>query len=566
MSNSEKSENNSKIIIKELDEDDKEFLKTSKEEINNYFDSINENKVLGWESKLLESKLNIRNYNLVTYADILNEQFIEKKTAKIIRGDIERTKVLERVYMDSFKDYLFQFIIYYVNKNKILYKQGLNEIAGPFILLKYKIQISFTKIYTMFTCFIDKYLTNYFLENDFYSLKSSLSLINLLLRYHAPDIFQVFEYSLIYPELYATSWLLTLFANKCTLNIVYHLWDKLILFDDCLFIHFFIVAFLIKNKNKFFEVDCNIILSVLSKLRIESMDDVNDILDMAIDLRNSTPDSFYLFAKNLEIFNYGSTNLKKLFEVYNPNNMLALPIFPSEIFSITYSDLIGCPDDRCQNFIMKNKKSEKETKCFFCRNKNIKHDLFFVIFDLRIFDTNIIKNEDKYISSSFSGFIPKTITLTKEDYTNIDFPKNILKDYLNDKEKTHFILMTSDTSDFDKYENEYYTRIKGDRRGSKVGIFYKIIKELNIEKAEKLKQKSKGKYNFLMEYNNFKKLVEEMNLEGFKNVSFVYGGYKIIHSFAMKYNIELLEHQKKCSLCENGKKNNGNKFLNFLKK
>ena len=566
MSNSEKSENNSKIIIKELDEDDKEFLKTSKEEINNYFDSINENKVLGWESKLLESKLNIRNFNLVTDADILNEQFIEKKTAKIIRGDIERTKVLERIYMDSFKDYLFQFIIYYINKNKILYKQGLNEIAGPFILLKYKIQISFTKIYTMFTCFIDKYLTNYFLENDFYSLKSSLSLINLLLRYHAPDIFQVFEYSLIYPELYATSWLLTLFANKCTLNIVYHLWDKLILFDDCLFIHFFIVAFLIKNKNKFFEVDCNIILSVLSKLRIESMDDVNDILDMAIDLRNSTPDSFYLFAKNLEIFNYGSINLKKLFEIYNPNNMLALPIFPSEIFSITYSDLIGCPDDQCQNFIIKNKKSEKETKCFFCRNKNIKHDLFYVIFDLRIFDSNIIKNEDKYISSSFSGFIPKTITLTKEDYTNIDFPKNILKDYLNDKEKTHFILMTSDTSDFDKYENEYYTRIKGDRRGSKVGIFYKIIKELNIEKAEKLKQKSKEKYNLLMEYNNFKKLVEEMNLEGFKNVSFVYGGYKNVHSFAMKYNIELLEHQKKCSLCENGKKNNGNKFLNFLKK
>ena len=566
MSNSEKSENNSKIIIKELDEDDKEFLKTSKEEINNYFDSINENKVLGWESKLLESKLNIRNFNLVTDADILNEQFIEKKTAKIIRGDIERTKVLERIYMDSFKDYLFQFIIYYVNKNKILYKQGLNEIAGPFILLKYKIQISFTKIYTMFTCFIDKYLTNYFLENDFYSLKSSLSLINLLLRYHAPDIFQVFEYSLIYPELYATSWLLTLFANKCTLNIVYHLWDKLILFDDCLFIHFFIVAFLIKNKNKFFEVDCNIILSVLSKLHIESMDGVDDILDMAIDLRNSTPDSFYLFAKNLEIFNYGSTNLKKLFEIYNPNNMLALPIFPSEIFSITYSDLIGCPDDQCQNFIIKNKKSEKETKCFFCRNKNIKHDLFYVIFDLRIFDSNTIKNEDKYISSSFSGFIPKTITLTKEDYTNIDFPKNILKDYLNDKEKTHFILMTSDTSDFDKYENEYYTRIKGDRRGSKVGIFYKIIKELNIEKAEKLKQKSKGKYNLLMEYNNFKKLVEEMNLEGFKNVSFVYGGYKNVHSFAMKYNIELLEHQKKCALCENGKKNNGNKFLNFLKK
>ena len=51
-----------------------------------------------------------------------------------------------------------------------------------------------------------------------------------------------------------------------------------------------------------------------------------------------------------------------------------------------------------------------------------------------------------------------------------------------------------------------------------------------------------------MEYNNFKKLVEEMNSEGFNNVSFVLGGYNDVHSFAMKYNIELLEHQKKCIL------------------
>ena len=574
MSNTEKPKNNSRIIIKELNEEEKDIPKLSKEEIKRYFDTINENKIFGWESKLYESKLDFRNFDSVTDADILSEEYNEKKTAKIIKGDIERTKVLESVYMDNFKDYLFQFIIYYINNNKLLYKQGLNEIAGPFILLKYKIKISFSKLYTMFTCFVDKFLTNYFLETDFYSLKSSLSLINLLLRYHSPDIFQLFEYSLIYPDLYATSWLLTLFSNKCTLDIVYHLWDKLILFDDPLFIHFFIIALLIKNKNKFFEVDCNIILSLLSKLHISSMDEVNDILDMAIDLRNNTPNSFYLIAKYLNIYNYGSSNLRKLYEIYNPNNMLALPIFPSEIFSITYTDLIGCPDEECHNFNLKNKKMQKEQKCIFCRNKYIKPQLFYIIFDLRIFESSFDKNENKYISSSFSGFLPKTITLTKKDFLNENFPKNILKEYLKDKEKIHFILMTSETDDFDKFEIEYYRRKKDDKRGSKVGIFYKIIKELNIEKAEQLKNKSKRKYNFLIEYDNYKKLIEEMNLEGFKNVSFVYGGYKNIHSFAMKYNIELLEHQKKCFLCEDGKKNsfgfnkmvNGNKLLKFFKK
>ena len=565
MSNSEKQQNNIKIEIKEIIEKEKEFYKLSKEEINNYFDTINEIKVLGWESKLIESKLSIRDFSSVTDADILSEEFTDKKTARIIKGDIQRTKVLESVYMLSFKDYLYQLIVYYINHNKILYKQGLNEIAGPFILLKFKLKISFTNIYTMFTCFIDKFLTNYFREKDFYSLKSSLSLINLLLRYHCPDIFQVFEYSIIYPDLYATSWILTLFSNKCALNVVYHLWDKLILFGDPLFLHFFIIAFLIKNKNKFFEVDCNVILSILSKLRINSIDEVDEILEIAIDLRDNTPNSFYILAHNLNIFNYGSPNLQKLYEEFNPDKMLALPIFSSELLTITYKDLIGCPDENCQNFCLKDKNFEIKVKCNFCRTKNIKPKLFYIIFDLRLFDNNNKKNGNKYISTSFPGFLPKTVTLTKEDFEDLTFPKNILNVYSKDKENVHFIIMTSNTDDFDKYEEEFYIRKKNDKRGSKVGIFYKVLKELNKKKAEELRKKSENKYNLLMEYNNFKNLIEAMNEEGFKYVSFIYGGYKNVHSLAMKYNIELLEHQENCFLCMKEKKNSFEKIINGLK-
>ena len=53
MSNSEKQQNNIKIEIKEIIEKEKEFYKLSKEEINHYFDTINEIKVLGWESKFI---------------------------------------------------------------------------------------------------------------------------------------------------------------------------------------------------------------------------------------------------------------------------------------------------------------------------------------------------------------------------------------------------------------------------------------------------------------------------------------------------------------------------------
>ena len=529
--------------------------KFNKNYINKYFDVINENKILGWENKLFESKLDIRDFSKVNDADILNEEFNEKKTIRIIKGDIERTKVQESIYMKNFKDYTYQLIIYYCNSNKISYKQGLNEIAGPFILLKFKLSITLSKIYEMFVCFIDKFLTNYFHETEFFSLQSSLSLINLLLRYHDPELFNRFEYSLVNPDLYATSWLLTLFANKFSLDVVYHLWDKLILFDDNLFPHFFITAYLIKKRKKFFEVDCTIILSVLSQLHIDSIDEVNDVLDYAAEIKDNTPNSFYLLANKLEIFKFNSKNIKKLFDEYRPDKMLALPIFPSDIINITYKDLIGCPDDNCDNFLLKKKLFNKSSKCIFCRTKAIKAKLFYIIIDLRIFEDENSNNtnENKIFSNSFPGFLPKTITITNKELNDKNFPKNILSEYKKDKNKNHFIIITSETNYFEQYEKEYYK--DKDRRGSKIGVFFKGYKELDILKAAELNKKTNNsrKYILLKEFDNFKKLIDEMCKEGFKNVSFVYGGYKNVHSFAMKYNIELLEHRQNCILCQKEK-------------
>ena len=566
MSNNNEESSKLKYEIKDIQGDterevfeDELRKKYNKNDISYYFDVINENKILGWENKLNEFKLDFRDFSNVADSDILGEEFEDKKTSRVIRGDIERTRVHEAIYMSSFKDYVYQLIIYYINKNNISYKQGLNEIAGPFILLKYKISIGFTQLYKMFVCFIDKFLTNYFKETEFYSLQSSFALINLLLRYHDPELFSRFEYGMVTPDLYATSWLLTLFANKCSLNVVYHLWDKLILFNDSLFPHFFIIAYIIKNRKKFLEVDCIIILSLLSQLHIDTIEEVNDILDFATEIRDNTPNSFYLLANKLEIFNYDSKNLKKCYEEYKPDKMLALPLFASEIFTITYKDLIGCPDENCQNFILKNKTFNNDVKCVFCQSKEVKPSLFYVIFDLRIFDNeeeDKDKNKNKkngintLFSSYFPGFLPKTVTITKEETNDENFPKNILNDYQTDKEKTHFILITSETNYFNQYEKEFYK--DKDRRNSKVGVFYKNYKELDIQKAIELSKKSRKvkKLTLLKEFDNFKKLIDEMNQEGFKNVSFVFGGYKSVHSSAIKYNIDLLEHKPQCILCK----------------
>jgi hypothetical protein len=274
--------------------------------------------------------------------------------------------------MNNFKEYEYQVLIYYINKNNILYKQGLNEICGPFILLKEKLKLSFSQIYEIFVCFIDKFLTNYFHEKEFFSLRSGFSLINLLLRYHEPILFHKFDFCLISPDLYATSWIITLFSNKCTLNVIYYLWEKLILFDDSLFPFFLIIAILIYNKDKFLDkkVDSSVILSILSNLRVDCIEEVKIIINLATEIRDKTPNSFYILSNKLEIFKYNSQNLKTLYEEYKPDKMLAMPIFANELFCNLYRDKVGCPDENCENFLT-NKKFNELSNSIFC-HKDLK--------------------------------------------------------------------------------------------------------------------------------------------------------------------------------------------------
>jgi hypothetical protein len=86
-------------------------------------------------------------------------------------NDIESTTVRERVVYEPFKDEALKLLIYYLKENNISYKQGLNEIIGPFLLLRSKIKISLSRIYQLFVCFVDKFLTNYYWEEEFYALQ-----------------------------------------------------------------------------------------------------------------------------------------------------------------------------------------------------------------------------------------------------------------------------------------------------------------------------------------------------------------------------------------------------------
>ena len=90
------------------------------------------------DSELFNTKLNLNNQ-------------------KVIHKDCDRTRSLERKIQFSFVEYAEYIITYYCQKHIFKYKKGLNEIVGPFILIKQKLNISFSKLYNLIIAFIYKF-------------------------------------------------------------------------------------------------------------------------------------------------------------------------------------------------------------------------------------------------------------------------------------------------------------------------------------------------------------------------------------------------------------------------
>ena len=58
-------------------------------------------------------------------------------------------------------------LTFYCNSKKINYKQGLNEIFGALLLIKYKLNyLKLANILNIGEAFIDKFLANYYYEKE----------------------------------------------------------------------------------------------------------------------------------------------------------------------------------------------------------------------------------------------------------------------------------------------------------------------------------------------------------------------------------------------------------------
>lgn len=139
-------------------------------------------------------------------------------------------------------------LTYFVQKHGFEYKQGLNEIAAPFVLFT-SINVPLDECYTMFEEFFLKYTLNFYYDDKFTGLEMFFKMISIVLNYHCPSLSRYLEVYDIQPQIYAVSWLMTLFSSKLSLQLTYKMWGYMICEKDRYLLFFVVLGIIVKRKN-----------------------------------------------------------------------------------------------------------------------------------------------------------------------------------------------------------------------------------------------------------------------------------------------------------------------------
>jgi hypothetical protein len=531
------------------------------------FDLISEELIEKWEKILKSNKLT----KARTVADDINfdDYNLAYDSFQTILNDSKRTRVKERFNFTDFETVLQKMLVYFCKLNNIEYKQGLNEVLGPFLLLKVKIpKLKLSKIYNLFTLFIDYFFSNYYYEIELFSFRCSISLVNLLLKYHEPSLYSLFKENNISPEMYAINWLLTTYANKNSLEITYTLWDTMLEENDQLFMHFMVIAFLLHHKKKFIETDGSSIPVFFSKNQIGTKELLTEIVKSAREIRKNTPVSLRLLVKNLEIFKSRTTRVKDMYEKYCPEQILAMPVLAEELLSNVNLKKrnIPCLNEKCDNFFMKDeikyineedKEKNLSTYCEICRNYNLKNNLKYIIIDLR-------NKSDSQIKDSITNegtFIFINNDILSQETLNKGNPGEVLTEQINklksdSNENIHIVLMTNDTENYDEYEYNYQETQIESKKSKILNILNTTINNIKKKIDEQINKKEIKQEKYLQikmqikQYELIKSILNYLLENEYPYISYILGGYKSLHDMCIKYNIPIIKHKpNNCYLC-----------------
>lgn len=173
--------------------------------------------------------------------------------------------------------------------------QGFNELLAPFVLLA-DTGGNPRIVFALFSEFVTRFAP-WMLETSesrvFDVLKRMFKYFGRLLLYHDPELYWLLERHMMTPDLYATSWFVTLFARNFTVESVLALWDLLLLEDNPLGTSFFGIALLCSKRDELLSVDESRIPETLMMLTANSPEQVRKLWKIGSRMRTvHTPPSF----------------------------------------------------------------------------------------------------------------------------------------------------------------------------------------------------------------------------------------------------------------------------------
>ncbi|XP_025424730.1 TBC1 domain family member 23 [Sipha flava] len=193
-----------------------------------------------------------------------------------------------------------------------------SSIIRPIVSLK----LPRIDTYTMFRAIDEEYIAKH---QDCYHL------LRILLLYHDPELCNLLDSLKIGPEHYSESWIQTLFAETCSLEVILTIWDFYLAKKDRFFIFFLALVFIINARDHVFSLKHQPkiqLIEILGNLPAQlAIDDINDFWSLAEYYDKKTPSSF-----KKDVAGY-------IFDHQLPDKgisqMLCLPISVEELISHT---------------------------------------------------------------------------------------------------------------------------------------------------------------------------------------------------------------------------------------
>jgi len=218
---------------------------------------------------------------------------LDEANQRVIKQDCERTRSGLATFRDpQRRELLERMLTCYCKVHRIRYKQGLNEVLAPFLHLLGPPSFTVDDAFFCLQRFIRAFLPSVFKDDDFVGLQSFFHQFSYLLMYHAPASAQRLEASDVPPDLYATPWFLTLFASKTELELLLMFWDLYIAEGDAFFFAYFGLALMQSQPDAVRRSERHSLPEALSKLAIESADQLIAVWRQALVIRAATPVSF----------------------------------------------------------------------------------------------------------------------------------------------------------------------------------------------------------------------------------------------------------------------------------